>query len=93
MLRSDLNPLAPRSKLSPIDPNLAIAGAAALSVGAAAAGNLVSKWVWRRYVEPKRKRKQAVRHGSGEGAVYIIEAESIEERITRKVRVVLKKRF
>ena len=91
MLKSDLRPLAPhRQRLSSIDPTLAAAAAAVVGVGVGAAGNLVSNWVWSRYVAPKRKTKNTLKDSilADHGQVQI-ELVSIEERIVKikKIRV------
>jgi membrane protein implicated in regulation of membrane protease activity len=53
-----LRPLAPpRQKLTLIDPALAAAAKTAVELGTIVAGNLLSQWVWRKYVQPKRKAK------------------------------------
>lgn len=95
MVKANFNPLAPRNRLWPVDPRIAAAGAAALAVGIGAAGNLVSQWVWRRYVQPKRKQRRNVTAQSGDGTYCLFEIKSVEERIvkTRKVRLVLRSKL
>jgi len=75
--------------LTAVDPALAAAAGAAVGIGIAAAGDLVSTWVWERYVAPKRKSKNTVKVSvPGDRAHFIgIELESIEERIVRTKRL------
>ena len=95
MLKTDLKPLAPRQKLA-VDPTLAAAAGAALGVGMTVAGNLISQWVWERYVAPKSKSKNKhSHHVARHGAIEIRFVESIEERVvkTRRLRVFVTKNF
>jgi hypothetical protein len=58
------------------------------------AGNLISQWVWERYVAPKTKSKNKNPHGVARlGAIEIRLVEGIEERVvkTRRVRLSLTK--
>jgi len=81
-----------RTKLSPIDSHAV--GTFLLSVGGAATGNLISTWVWKRFVEPRKKGKRTVARRFPDGSVRILELESIEERIIkkRKLRLIVKNR-
>jgi len=94
MLKSQLKPLAPARQRLAVDPTLAAAAGAALGVGVTVAGNLISNWVWERYVAPKRKNKRSVKHVQIVDRIAI-QVEMIEERIvkTRKIRFSLKGKF
>jgi len=91
ILKSQLKPLAPPRQRLAVDPTLAAAAGAAVGVGMTVAGNLISNWVWERYVAPKRKNKHSVKHVQIIDRIAI-QVETIEERIvkTRKIRFSLR---
>jgi hypothetical protein len=92
-MRTEPRPVAPRQRLSVVDPTLVTAAGAVLGIGIAAGGNLLSNWVWNKYVAPKRKTKTK-RVSVGSTVVerhlgFQIDVETIEERVirTRKIRL------
>lgn len=92
-MKTSVVPLAPaRARLSPIGTCAAVAGATLLTIGTAAAGNLLSTWVWKRHIEPRRNRKKTVTRILPSGSVCTFELEAIEERVIKrkKLRVVVK---
>jgi hypothetical protein len=90
MMKSDFVPLAPRQRLSPVDPASAIS-TTLLAVGANAVGGFVAQWAWQRYQGAKQRSRRAKEATLKD--IYSLRIETIEEHILtvrRETRVSLK---